>query len=40
VCIISPENLASIRVAEKCGYAEVARTAYHGDTVILFERHR
>lgn len=40
VCIISPENLASIRVAEKCGYAEVTRTTYHDDTVILFERHR
>ena len=40
VCIISPENLASIRVAEKCGYAEAARTTYHGETVILFERHR
>ena len=25
-CIISPENTASIRVAEKCGYREVART--------------
>lgn len=40
VCIISPENLASIRVAEKCGYAEATRTTYHDDTVTLFERHR
>src|SRR5262249_50280982 len=25
-CIIEPENLASVRVAEKCGYREHART--------------
>jgi RimJ/RimL family protein N-acetyltransferase len=38
VCIIDPENLASIRVAEKCGYTEFQRTAYKGHTTLLFNR--
>ena len=38
VCLISPENLASIRVAEKCGYKEFKRTTYKGQPTILFER--
>jgi RimJ/RimL family protein N-acetyltransferase len=38
VCLISPENLASIRVAEKCGYQEFKRTTYKGHPTILFER--
>jgi len=38
VCIINPENLASIRVAEKCGYVEFHRTTYHDAPAILFER--
>lgn len=38
VCIIGPENIASIRVAEKCGYTEKNRTTYHGESVVLFER--
>lgn len=38
VCLISAGNLASIRVAEKCGYREYARTEYHGETTMLFER--
>jgi len=38
VCIIHPENAASIRVAEKCGYREFCRTEYHGKPAILFER--
>jgi RimJ/RimL family protein N-acetyltransferase len=37
-CIIHPENLPSIRVAEKCGYGEVRRTAYKGQPTIVFER--
>jgi RimJ/RimL family protein N-acetyltransferase len=37
-CIIAPENAASIRVAEKCGYAEVARTTYKGAPTIVFHR--
>jgi len=38
VCIIDPGNIASIRVAQKCGYREVIRTSYKGSPVILFER--
>lgn len=38
VCIIHPENRPSVRVAEKCGYREVQRTAYKGQPAILFER--
>ena len=37
-CIISPENLPSIRVAEKCGYRESLRTTYKGQPVIVFVR--
>lgn len=40
VCMISPENAASIRVAEKCGFREFARTTYKGADTILFERPR
>ncbi len=38
VCLIDPDNAASIRVAVKCGYREWTRTTYKGETVILFER--
>jgi RimJ/RimL family protein N-acetyltransferase len=38
VCIIDPENLASMRVAEKCGYREFQRTTYKDHSVILLER--
>ncbi len=38
VCLIDPGNTASIRVAEKCGYREYARTRYKGSPTILFER--
>lgn len=37
-CIIAPENLASIRVAEKCGYKGWERTSYHDHPVLLFAR--
>jgi len=37
-CIINPENLPSIRVAEKCGYQEALLTVYHGHPVVLFFR--
>ena len=36
VCMIDPANLASIRVAQKCGYKEFARTTYKGEPTILF----
>jgi RimJ/RimL family protein N-acetyltransferase len=38
VCLISPENVASIRVAEKCGYREFHRTTYKNQPTVLFER--
>lgn len=38
VCLISPENVRSIRVAEKCGYREIRRTTYKGDATIVLER--
>ena len=38
VCIIHPENLASIHVAEKCGYKEFRRTTYKGHATIMFVR--
>jgi RimJ/RimL family protein N-acetyltransferase len=38
VCIIDPENLASIRVGLKCGYQEIARTSYRGDPTIMYRR--
>lgn len=37
-CIVNPENQASIRVAEKFGYREVARTAFKGSDVIQYRR--
>lgn len=37
-CLIHPENLASIRVAEKCGYREAQRTTYKNPEVILLQR--
>lgn len=38
VCMIDPENGASIAVARKAGYRETARTAYHDAPTILYER--
>ncbi len=37
-CIIAPENEPSIRVAEKCGYREFARTTYKDNPTIMFVR--
>jgi len=37
-CLIHPDNLASIRVAEKCGYSEGPRTTYKGRPTIMFVR--
>jgi RimJ/RimL family protein N-acetyltransferase len=37
-CIISPENLASIRVAEKCGYRDLQLSEYKGQPTIVFGR--
>ena len=38
VCIIDPENGASLKVAEKNGYREILRTTYHEKPTILLER--
>jgi RimJ/RimL family protein N-acetyltransferase len=38
VCIIDPENTASLNVAAKCGYREILRTTYHDNATILLER--
>jgi RimJ/RimL family protein N-acetyltransferase len=38
VCIISPENLPSVRVAERLGYHPFGEATYKGSTVTMFER--
>lgn len=38
VCIIHPDNHASLKVAAKCGYKEYARTLKDDEPTILFER--
>lgn len=40
VCMIAPGNAASLRVAQKLGFREFARTAFKGDDTLLFERLR
>jgi len=37
-CIIDQPNLASLRVAEKCGYQEIAGAEYKGASVRVFHR--
>jgi RimJ/RimL family protein N-acetyltransferase len=39
-CIIAPGNIASIRLAEKLRFVEVAQTTYLGSEITLFERKR
>jgi RimJ/RimL family protein N-acetyltransferase len=36
-CIINPENLASIKVARKCGFEERQTGSYKGRPVIIFK---
>jgi RimJ/RimL family protein N-acetyltransferase len=38
VCIISPENLPSVRVAERLGYRPFSEAPYKGKPVTMFER--
>lgn len=38
VCIVSPENEASLRVAERCGFRPVQETTYKDHAVIMFRR--
>jgi RimJ/RimL family protein N-acetyltransferase len=40
VCMITPKNVASIRVAEKCGFTEFERSSFNDQPVLLFERYR
>lgn len=38
VCIIDPQNTASLRVAAKCGFRDPTDALFHGETILLFER--
>ncbi len=38
VCIIAPDNLASVRVAEKCGFRHAVQTTYKGHATDVYER--
>ncbi|UXN61619.1 GNAT family N-acetyltransferase [Phyllobacterium zundukense] len=38
VCIISPENAGSQRIAEKNGFRKIAETTYTEESVWMFER--
>jgi RimJ/RimL family protein N-acetyltransferase len=38
VCLIAPENLRSVLLAEKCGYVAVGAREYKGSVSRLFER--
>ncbi len=37
-CIISPNNIASIKLAQKFGFTETRRADYNDDEVIVFVR--
>jgi RimJ/RimL family protein N-acetyltransferase len=37
-CIIDPDNVASLKLAEKLGFKELVRTAYKGDVIVMLER--
>ncbi|MGH8781764.1 GNAT family N-acetyltransferase [Paraburkholderia sp.] len=38
VCIVAPENMASLRVAAKCGFVERTRTSYKTQPIIVLRR--
>jgi RimJ/RimL family protein N-acetyltransferase len=40
VAMIDPDNAPSIKLAEKFGFVERARTTYRGAPTIQFERRR
>jgi len=40
VCMISPDNAPSVRLAERVGYRPYAEADYRGSAVTLFERPR
>jgi RimJ/RimL family protein N-acetyltransferase len=38
VCLIHPEHAASVRVADKCGYAKIGASSYKGSQTLVLER--
>jgi RimJ/RimL family protein N-acetyltransferase len=40
VCMISTENTASIRVAEKCGFRQFEQTLFDGSPTLFFAREK
>jgi RimJ/RimL family protein N-acetyltransferase len=40
VCMISTENAASIRVAEKCGFRQFEQTLFGGEPTLFFAREK
>lgn len=40
VCIMDPDYAATIRVAEKCGFVELARTVYRDEPCLMMEFQR
>ncbi len=40
ICLIHPENIPSLRVAEKCGFREWSRATYKNEPCILLQRTR
>ncbi|MEM7444742.1 MAG: GNAT family N-acetyltransferase [Pseudomonadota bacterium] len=39
-CIVDPDHVASIKVAEKNGYRELMRASYKGQPTLVLDRHR
>ena len=37
-CMVDPRNTPSLRIAEKCGFKETRRAAYHGEELIILHR--
>ncbi len=37
-CMIAPQNAASLRLAQKLGFHEVAQTTYKGEPTVLLQR--
>jgi RimJ/RimL family protein N-acetyltransferase len=40
VCLIHPDNVPSLRLAERHGYRPYQRTSYKGEPTVLHERSR
>jgi RimJ/RimL family protein N-acetyltransferase len=40
VCLIHPENQASLRLAHKFGYREFARSSYQNEPIVQLARER